>query len=428
MTHSLHTHQQLQELVQQDKLISFLDQLARFGGRPQGGVSREALSEEDIKARAFLTRQAKEKNWQISSDAIGNLFFRIGSSNLPALLCGSHIDTQPIGGKLDGAYGVVAAMMAGEILEQSGITDSQAIEIVIWNNEEGCRFSPGTMGSSALADPRRIKAYLNSRDKNGMTLSEAIQNLRVHESQIPVREVSPVYKAYLELHIEQGPILEHEKKSLGIVTGIQAVRWFKITIKGIASHAGTTPMSLRRDAVEFAHTCYAALRQAAQPLIENGLLFTSGSWQVSPNSINTIADQVIFTLDLRCRDDRLLDTMEDELTVILKKISSENQFSITIESLFKRKVTQFPESVTDCLKEACAITQELTNCSGYYPMVSGAFHDAMYLSDLCPTAMLFVPSINGISHNAIENTHPEDLTLGLKALVSSLYLMSNRFH
>ncbi|KXW56922.1 M20 family metallo-hydrolase [Ferrovum sp. PN-J185] len=419
----LQFHRELQSQIQEKELITLINQLATFGGRNDGGVSRLALSNEDIQARSFLIEIANNNQWKVFSDEIGNLFIRIGDDNVAPVLCGSHIDTQPVGGKLDGAYGVVAAMLAGKILEKNGFTKNTPLEIVIWNNEEGCRFSPGTMGSSAFVDRSNIAKYLTSIDKDGVSLKDALLHLRKHEKLVPIRQETPIIKAYLELHIEQGPILEHEKKSLGVVTAIQAVRWFKITIEGVAAHAGTTPMHLRKDALIFAHKCFDEILRKCDKFVELGLLITSGSWHVSPNSINTIPDKVTFTIDIRSKEDDLLDQAEQIINSILKNTSEKYDFKCTLDSLFKRQVTYFPTSLIKVLNEACNSTCQINNASGVKEMVSGAFHDAMYLSDYCPAAMIFVPSIHGISHNAIEDTNPFDLTNGLKALTSALALL-----
>jgi N-carbamoyl-L-amino-acid hydrolase len=413
-----------QDHVQFDRLQQFLHELAMFGGREDGGVSREALTDIDLQARRFLIDKARSLGCEVHIDDCANLFFRRrGLSDLPPVLTGSHVDTQPVGGKLDGAYGVVGGLEVIAALNDAGIETQRAIEVVAWTNEEGCRFGPGAMGSSAFVDPRRLSEYRKSMDAKGMSFGDAVDLALKAVADVPSRPMAEQMSACVELHIEQGPVLERARVPLGVVTGIQSVRWYQLHLTGSAGHAGTMPMDERTDAmaaaVGLAHQLYDyRVRRATDTL-----RLTLGRWQVSPNSINTIPGSVTFTVDVRSVDEQVLAQFESAMNDMIKGYNWAG--SIVVENLFARPPTLFPDTMLAVIEQACERACTKALLAPPMRLTSGAFHDAMYLADQCPTAMIFVPSKGGISHNAAEETDPRELFLGVQALAYAVTMLAN---
>lgn len=414
-----------QDHVSNTRLQQALDELARFGGRDDGGVARETLTDIDLGARRHLIAQARALGCQVEIDECANLFFRrAGTADLPPVLTGSHADTQPVGGKLDGAYGVIGGLEVIAALNDAGIETLRPIEVVAWTNEEGSRFGPGAMGSSAFVEPARMAAYRESLDVNNITFGAALDTALLAVPDVARRPLKQPVASYVELHIEQGPVLERAGVPLGVVTGIQSVRWYRVTCTGMAAHAGTTPMDERSDAmaaaVGVAHQLYAhALAEAG-----NNLRLTLGRWQVGPNSINTIPGKVEFTIDVRCVDEPVLAHFENVLRAITQAHAWRGR--IDFECIFSRAPTKFPDTMLSLIERACARAARLSARGAPQRLTSGAFHDAMYLADHCPTAMIFVPSKGGISHNAAEATEPQDLFLGVQALTYAVVALANQ--
>jgi beta-ureidopropionase / N-carbamoyl-L-amino-acid hydrolase len=397
------------------RLLASIATLATFGACADGGVNRPALSSTDLDARRHLIERALELGCTVHTDACANLFFRReGSKPLPPVLTGSHIDTQPSGGKLDGCYGVLAALECIAALEDAGICTHRPLEVVAWTNEEGTRFQPGAMGSSAFVDPSRMARYRDARDAAGVTLADALDT---HAHAFPTLEMRPdgeTAHAFVELHIEQGPLLEIASVPLGVVSGIQGVRWYTVRCAGTAAHAGTTPMHARRDAMTLAIDMRAQIEAFATTLGGEHTRVTFGRWSVEPNSINTIPACVTFTIDFRHPDAAVLDAFDRQLAECAARCG------VAVETLFDHPPVHFPHTVVRHVANACAAlgARSLT-------LNSGAFHDAMYLAKHCPTAMLFVPSRGGISHNPLEATNDEHLVLGTRALAHCLVHLCN---
>ena len=407
-----------------ERLRESIAALAGFGGREDGGVSRETLTDIDLEARRHLVDRARAMGLTVAIDDAANLFFRrAGQTDLPPVLTGSHVDTQPVGGKLDGAYGVLAGLEVLQALQDGGVQTQRPVEVVVWTNEEGSRFGPGCMGSSAFVEPGRLAGYRLVRDGDQVSFGEAVDRALQALPDVPRRPMQQPLTAFLELHIEQGPVLENAGVPLGVVTGIQSVRWFRVRVTGVAAHAGTTPMDIRTDAmaacIQMAHRLYAeaALRQSS------GLRLTLGRWVVSPNSINTIPGEVEFTIDMRCVDEAVLASFDAVMRDILHACAGGTR--VSLESIFERKPTHFPAAMTALVNEACQRACKVASRPAPLHLTSGAFHDAMYLADHCPTAMLFVPSKAGISHNAAEETAHDELLLGAQALAYAVTRMAN---
>jgi N-carbamoyl-L-amino-acid hydrolase len=409
--------------VSRQRLQQALEALARFGGRDDGGVTRETLTQTDIDARRHLIAAARALGCEVETDDCANLFFRRpGKTSLPPVLTGSHADTQPVGGKLDGAYGVIAGLELIAALNDAGLETLRPIEVVAWTNEEGSRFGPGAMGSSAFVEPARLAAYRAAVDGDNITFGAALDQALAATPDVRRRPLAQPMSACLELHIEQGPVLERAGTPLGVVTGIQSVRWYRVTCVGAAAHAGTTPMEDRSDAmaaaIGIAHQLYAHAATETDPQLR----LTLGRWQVSPNSVNTIPGKVEFTVDVRCPDAAALDRFDN----VLHRTARGGSGRVSVDCFFSRAPTVFPDVMVAVVEHACA---SVCSGSGHAPplrLTSGAFHDAMYLADHCPTAMIFVPSKGGISHNAAEETAPDELFLGVQALARAVVELANQ--
>lgn len=400
--------------VRGERLHGLLDTLAGFGALPTGGMNRQALSDEDFTARAWLIGEARRIGCRVWTDVCANLFIRRdGLEDLPPVMTGSHIDTQPSGGHLDGCYGVMAGLECLLALHELDLSTRRPIELVVWTNEEGSRFSPGAMGSSAFVEPQRMSAYRDSRDAAGVSVAEALAAYARRFAELPLRERIAAH-AFVELHIEQGPVLERAGVPLGVVSGIQGVRWYQVRCRGASAHAGTTPMDMRQDALLLATGCLPAIDALAERLAGADKRLTFGRWQVLPNSINTVAGEATFTIDFRHADPAVLAAFDAELPACLPEAAD-------LQPLFSHPPVAFDAAVIDVLQQAVEATGEAS-----LSLRSGAFHDAMYLATHCPTGMLFVPSRDGISHNPREYTEPSQLEAGARALAWSLVQLADQ--
>lgn len=401
--------------VDSERLKRAIADLACFGGRPDGGVSRQTLTDIDLQARRHLVDRARALGCVVEIDDAANLFFRRrGRAELPPVLTGSHADTQPVGGKLDGAYGVLAGLEVIQALNDARVETLRPVEVVAWTNEEGSRFGPGCMGSSAFVAPAQLPAFRAARDADGISFGEAVDRALQAMPDVPRRALKQRMASYLELHIEQGPVLEDAGAALGVVTGIQSVRWYRVKATGMAAHAGTTPMDARADAMAACVAVAQRLYAEAAKHSASALRLTLGRWHVGPNSINTIPGEVEFTIDVRCVDAQVLARFDEALKDIVRTHAWRGQMET--EPLFERAPTRFPEAMTAIVQEACARACSRAGRPAPLALTSGAFHDAMYLAQHCPAAMIFVPSLRGLSHNAAEDTAHEDLVLGVQAL------------
>jgi N-carbamoyl-L-amino-acid hydrolase len=407
--------------VREDRLWQRHVDMAKLGGTPRGGVNRQALSPEDAAARNLLMSWAKARGFSISTDAIGNLFVRREGSDPKALpvMSGSHMDSQPTGGRFDGMYGVLAAFEALEALEDAGVKTKRPVMAVAWTNEEGSRFQPGAMGSAVFAGHNKLDEMLAAKDWKGVTLKDALAET-LKTAPAPMRDGKPGFPldGYVEAHIEQGPRLENEKKTIGIVTAIQGSRRYIVETLGEEAHAGTTPRAARKDA-------FAAALRVAQAMYEattdkdDSLRFTIGRVDVSPGSPNTVPGKTSFTIDMRHPSDAVLDAHEKKLHEIVATKAA--PCPATIERVMVVPPTDFAPLVIDLVR-AKTNTLGLSNMD----MPSGAGHDAMHIAQLCPTGMIFVPCERGISHNEIENASPSDLAAGARVLVEVLTELANR--
>ncbi len=395
--------------------------MAQIGRTERGGVNRQALTPEDGQSRALLAKWAEDRGYTVAIDPMANVFVRREGLEPSAhpILTGSHLDTQPTGGRFDGVYGVLAGFEALETLDDIGVETRRPIEVVVWTNEEGCRFEPGAAGSSAFVGANAMKDLLAGTDADGVTFEHALQPMFEATPRAEQRPLGFPIHAYVENHIEQGPILEREQKSIGVVTSVQGTRWYSIDVWGEAGHAGTTPIANRKDALRAAIDLIEAFRISLRD--DSDLVrFTVGCLEViSPNSINTVPEHVRFTVDLRHPDNDHLERLASQLNAACLGLSS--PCKIDIKDKLNMPATNFAPDVVDLVRERA---RRLGFSS--MDLASGAFHDAKYLAERYPVGMIFVPCEKGLSHNEAESAKPADLAAGTAVLTEVLVELANQ--
>jgi beta-ureidopropionase / N-carbamoyl-L-amino-acid hydrolase len=400
--------------VNGERLWTSLTELARIGATAKGGVCRLAASDLDGAARRLFIGWCEEAGCTVSVDRIGNIFARRPGRNpdLAPVMAGSHLDTQPTGGRFDGAYGVMAGLEIVRTLNDLGYETEAPIEIVAWTNEEGSRFSPAMVGSGVFAGVFDL-AYGLARPDNvsGVTLGAELERIGfAGTAPVGGRKIG----AYFEAHIEQGPILEAAGLPVGIVTGAQGQRWYEITVTGQEAHAGPTPMPRRRDALVGAARMIDAVNKIGHAHAPHACA-TVGFLQVSPNSRNTIPGHVFFTVDFRHPEDDVLTAMDRELRAACAEAAATQTLEVAVEEFWYFPPTPFDPRLVGRVREAAA-------AQGYphQDIISGAGHDAVYMARAAPSAMVFVPCVGGISHNEIEAAVPADLTAGCNVLLNAV--------
>lgn len=400
--------------VDERRLWQSLMDLAVVGGRADGGVCRHALSDEDIAARALVIGWAQARGYEPSVDEAANLFIRRPGREPQAapVLTGSHMDSQPAGGKFDGAYGVLAGLEALMALDDAGVETKRPIDVVAWTNEEGGRFDRSCTGSSIWSGASELDSYLGDMGADGVLLGDALARTLAATPDLPRRPRHWTPHACIELHIEQGPVLEAQGVPIAAVTGIQGVRWMNVEVTGKAGHAGTTPMAERRDAVQGALSAIAGLNKLMADA-QDQVRFTVGRLNVSPNSPNTIPEKVLFSIDFRHPDKNLLEDRGGRIARVVKEAAS--PCDTLIVPTLSMDPTPFPDSMV-ALIEASARALNL----GCIRLASGAFHDALYAATVCPTAMIFIPCRSGLSHHPAEWAEPRHCAEGAQTLAATL--------
>ena len=406
--------------VDQDRLWQRHMEMAQIGAIPGNGVNRAAFSKEDIEARKRLTAWARARNFTVAMDAIGNLFIRRAGTDPHAapVMTGSHMDSQPRGGRFDGIYGVLAGLEALEAIDSAGARTRHPIELVAWSNEEGGRFAPCTMGSAVYTRAKAIDDFIDVKDNDGIALKDALAETIAAAPTVEKRELNAPAAAYIEAHIEQGPLLEQEAKTIGVVTGIQGLRWFNVEVFGESAHAGTTPVSVRKDALRDAIAAIDALRELTRDPTDT-VRFTVGRMLVTPNSPNSVASHVLFSVDVRHPDPATIARLGEAVEPTVRKAATHCEVKVT--PTLHDDPCVFDSRVVDCVERAAQSLQ-----LPHRRMPSGASHDAMYMARVCPTGMIFVPCERGISHNEAENATPEDLAAGARVLTAALLDLANR--
>lgn len=397
--------------VDGERLWRSLMEMATIGATARGGVRRLALTDEDRRGRELFAHWCREAGMTVSTDAVGNLFARRAGRDPEAapVLVGSHLDTQPEGGRFDGVYGVLAGLELVRALNDAKIDTARPIEIVSWTNEEGARFTPAMLGSAVFTGATALDAALATCDADGVTLGAALDACNSRGT----RERGAV-DAYFEAHIEQGPVLEANGTTVGVVTGGQAIRWLDVTVTGVAAHAGTTPMPYRKDALFASAQMALELERIIAGYAPRGLA-TIGQVAIPNASRNTIAGQVGFTVDLRHHDDAEVDAIERDLRAAFERIASERGLRVEIATYWRSPATPFDAT---CV----ALVQQAADTLGYANerIVSGAGHDAILMARDYPTAMVFIPCVDGLSHNEAEDALPADVTAGANVLLHAV--------
>lgn len=396
----------------EDRLWESLMEMGRIGATPGGGVGRIALTELDREARDLFVAWCEAAGCSVRVDRMGNIFARRAGSDpsLAPVMTGSHLDTQPLGGKFDGIYGVLAGLEAVRAMNDAGITTRAPIDVVVWTDEEGVRF-PGMLASGAFSGVYAIEEALARTDSDGVTMAEALESIGYAGSE-PVG--APLPRAFFEAHIEQGPILEAEGKTVGVVIGAQGQRCFHVTVTGEEGHAGTLPMTLRKDALLGAARMVDAINAVAFTHDPHPVI-TVGSLDVRPNSPNTIPGRTRFSIDSRHPDDSVLASVETQMRDACAAVADASKLETVFEAVSERASVSFDAGCVQSVREAA----ERLSIS-HRDIYSGAGHDACNLALAVPTGMIFVPCERGISHNERENARPEDLTDGCSVLIQVL--------
>lgn len=404
--------------INPDRLWASLAAMAEIGATAKGGSCRLALSDEDKAGRDLFVSWCEAAGCTVSIDRVGNIFARRPGSDpsLPPVVMGSHLDTQPTGGRFDGVFGVLAGLEVVRSLNDRGVETRHPVEVAVWTNEEGSRFSPPMMGSGVVTGVFGIDEILDKIAQDGARLGDEL--LRTgYAGDAPIDH--PMH-AYLEAHIEQGPVLEVEGKEIGVVTGAQGQRWYEVTVTGVEAHAGPTPMRLRRDALVAAARMVAevqriGLETAGDPCATVGIL------DVHPHSRNVIPGRVIFTVDLRHPDAATLAGMDRRFREAVATIAAEAGVAADVVDFWEFPPTPFDATLVSRVRAAAAGFG-----FSHRDIVSGAGHDAVYVAGKVPTAMVFIPCEDGISHNEVENIAPADGARGAAVLFEALVATAGR--
>lgn len=387
--------------------------MAQIGATPGGGSCRVALTEEDAEGRALLCRWCEELGLQVTKDRVGNIFARrVGTDeHRDPVAFGSHLDTQPHGGRFDGVFGVLAGLEVIETLSDHGAQTCAPLELCVWSNEEGARFAPPMLASGVFGGSYDLDFALSRTDNDGITLEQALEQIGA-----PGGRVCGDHRlaAFIEPHIEQGPILEREELKVGVVIGVQGSRWFRVSFAGQDAHTGATPMPGRRDALLGAARFIEAVQELALAHPPHAVA-TVGHIDNQPNSHNTIPGHVTVTVDMRHPDTKVLDAMESELRSAAETLADGENLKHEIERIADTPPVHFAESCVQALDAA------VQTCGyGYRKLISGAGHDACHIARVAPTAMIFVPCAGGLSHNEAESAEQEDLTAGANVLLQAI--------
>jgi N-carbamoyl-L-amino-acid hydrolase len=406
--------------VDETRLWRRMMDMAQFGATLAGGVNRAAFSPEDIAARKLLIDWAGEFGFTTASDEIGNLYVRRAgvSSDETPVVTGSHLDSQPKGGKFDGAYGVVGGFEALEAIERAGVKTRRPIEVVAWSNEEGGRFQPGAMGSAVFAGDYPLADALAAIDPEGVVLAEALKETLQSTPGIADRAMPFPMAGYVEAHIEQGPRLENDDLTIGVVSGVQGLCWYRVEVFGVEAHAGTAPLKGRKDALKSAVSIVAALEELMADESDT-VRFTVGRFECGPGAPSTVPSHVLFTVDFRHPDLATFVELGGRIKAVCE--AHARGCRVTVERIMYSEPVLFDPGVIDLVRDS-AQALDLPNMD----MVSGAGHDAMHVAELCPSGMIFVPCENGLSHNEAENASASDLAAGARVLAACLVGLANR--
>jgi len=394
--------------IDRRRIEGTIEELGRIGETPRGGLTRLALSDEDKRGRDWMVSRMREAGLSVSVDQMGNIFGeRAGAESLPPVLLGSHVDSVPTGGKYDGQLGVLCALETLRSLDDHAIRTRHPVTLVIFTNEEGARFQPAMIASGVLAGKLALEDAYNARDRDGIRLVDALERIGYLG---PEPCVPRAFRAYLELHIEQGPRLEEEGRSVGVVEGIVAISWSRLSIHGVQDHAGPTPMRIRHDALVAAAEVVTGVRRIAREL-GGDLVTTVGSLGVSPNIVNAIPGRVTLSIDMRDPQDATLDRALPLLDAVVQAACEREGVSYELEHYWRVPRTPFDAGVVAAVERAAKASG-----ARWRRILSGAGHDAQYMAAIGPAGMVFVPSRGGRSHCEEEFTPMDDVEHGANTL------------
>ncbi|HAG67654.1 MAG: allantoate amidohydrolase [Acidimicrobiia bacterium BACL6 MAG-120322-bin79] len=397
--------------IDADRLMDRIMSLAEISPIAGGGNCRLALTDDDRDGRDLVVSWMHDLNMDVSIDAVGNIIAVWNVGDGTPVMTGSHIDTVRTGGKFDGNYGVIAGLQVIETCQMNNFVPSRPLAVGVFTDEEGARFAPDMLGSLVYVGGMTTEEALDITAIDGPRLGDELVRIG-YAGSAPCPGIIP--HAFVELHIEQGPLLEANNVCIGAVTGVQGISWQEVTIVGQSNHAGTTPMSLRHDPTYVAAEIAVFLRKLSARYGAHQVC-TVGKIDVFPNLINVVAARVTLTLDIRNTDETLLQRAELEVAAFLKDIASTEGVTVTTKKLARFEPVEFDSRVIEIIEQ---ISLDLGNTTQRMP--SGAGHDAQMLARVCPTAMIFVPSVDGISHNAAEHTNTDDLVAGANILLHAM--------
>ena len=399
--------------IDKDRLWQDLEQMGAVGATPTGGVRRLALSIEDKLGRDLFVRWCVDAGYGVRIDALGNIFARRhgADAGLAPVLTGSHLDTQPVAGKYDGPYGVLAGLEVLRTLDRHQVQTLHPIEVVMWTNEEGARFQPPSLSAATVAGVLSLEEALATTDSDGVRFGDALRSIGYAGDINPVR---PAVHCYIEAHIEQGPVLEGAGMDIGVVKGIVGVHAYEVELTGQAAHTGTTPIAYRRDALLGAARIVAAVNELAMRY-EPGGRATVAFMRVSPNARSVIAEKVLLTADCRNTDDAQLVAMNAELLSLFARVAEQGRLELHTRNYWSVLPTHFPDLCTAPIRAAA---QRLGY--SYQDIHSGAGHDAVHLARIAPSAMIFIPCKDGISHHEAESITESQAEAGANVLLHTL--------
>lgn len=404
--------------VDGDRLLSRLEDLAQVGATPVGGCARLALTDADRQGRDLVTMWMRDAGLEVAVDVIGNVIAtRPGREAGPPVMCGSHIDTVATGGRYDGNLGVLAGLEVLESLNDAGARTRRPIAVAFFTDEEGSRFAPDMLGSLVYAGGMAVEVAHDIIAIDGARLGDELERIGYLGS-LPCPGRAP--HAFVELHIEQGPVLDRAGEVIGAVTGVQGISWQELTISGQANHAGTTPMAYRHDAGYVAAEVASYVRRMVGDL-GGAQVGTVGRFKLTPDLVNVVAEQALMTVDLRNTDELTLERAEKQLAEHVAQVAAAEGAQVSQRQLARFEPVAFDPRVVSLVSSVAA-------AHGYTArrLPAGAGHDAQMLSRLCPSGMIFVPSVGGVSHNPAEHTQPGHLVAGANILLQVLLCLSEQ--
>jgi beta-ureidopropionase / N-carbamoyl-L-amino-acid hydrolase len=398
--------------INPQRLWESLMETAKFGGTPKGGIKRLTVTDEDKKVRDWFKAECEKLGCTVEVDEVGNMFAtRPGKRrDVAPIAMGSHLDTQPTGGKFDGVLGVLGPLEVMRTLVDMGYDSNAPLMIVNWTNEEGSRFAPAMLCSGVYAGVFTPDFAYSREDRQGIKLGDELERIGYKGKH---KAGAIKFSSMFELHIEQGPLLEAEGKMIGVVTGVQGMRWYEVTVRGQESHTGATPMTLRKNALLGAARMIEAIHQVGLAHLPG--VASVGLLENRPNSRNVVPGEVFFTVDLRHPDEKILDRMEKAYQEALPKIAADLNLELEEKRIWNSPAVKFAPNLIDCVRQGA-------NQAGFTSreMASGAGHDAAYINRVAPTTMIFVPCLGGISHNEAESTTLEECGAGTQVLLNAV--------